>query len=128
MEQMEDAERTITASLPTMNDIRDIQDQRDKLSAVEQYLKGKEAHLPARGAQRRLEARIGQLRPSEQGRRTDKLPNHDVEVEWHGKDMADFRVLARALNGSCELSKDEWRQSRRGLVALVKSRTKKEAT
>ncbi len=81
-------------------------------------------HLPARGAQRRLEARIGQLLPNEQGRRTDKLPNHDVEVELHGKDKSDFRVLARALNGTCDLSKDEWRQSRRELVALDRTCTK----
>ncbi len=37
-----------------------------------------------------------------------------------------FRVLARALIGACELSKDERRQSGCVLVAMVKPHTKRE--
>jgi hypothetical protein len=35
---------------------------------------------------------------------------------------ANFRLLARALNGDCELTPDEWRKSRRALVALIRRR------
>lgn len=88
-------------------------------STVERYLKSKEAHLPARGAMRHLDARIGQLLGSpEQGRRTDLEPvPHEGNVAKN--DRMDFRVLARALNGSCELAKDEWRQSGRALFLSV---------
>lgn len=75
---------------------------------------------PARGAQRRLEARIGPLLGEpEQGRRADLEPtSHKGQVAKN--ERMDFRILDRALNGNCELSKDEWRQSRRMLVSLVK--------
>jgi hypothetical protein len=59
-----------------------------------------------------LKARIGQLLGEpEQGRRTDLEPvPHEGEVAKN--ERMDFRVIARALNGGCDLSKDEWRQSR----------------
>jgi hypothetical protein len=40
--------------------------------------------------------------------------------------MERFSVLARALNGGCDLSRDEWRRSRRALVSLIKERTRQE--
>ena len=65
------------------------------------------------GAQRRIEARIGQLLGEpEPGKRTDlEPPHHAEEVVKHDQDRADFRILSHAYNG-CELTDDEWRKSR----------------
>lgn len=127
LEQMEGVEHAIALSLPLMNDIREIEEQRDKAAAIEKYLKGKQTHLPALGAQRRLEARIGQLLgpTSQGGRPTEENPTHAEGIHRAG-DKADFRILARALDGKCELSKDDWRQSRRALVAFIKYQTRED--
>lgn len=126
VEQMEDAEQAIAIALPSMNDIRVIQDQCSKIKALEKYLEGKQAHLPARGAQRRLEARIGQLLGEPEVGRPEKTSVMTEVSDVSRHERMDFRILARALNGECELSKTEWRQSRRALVALIKDRTKED--
>lgn len=61
---------------------------------------------------RHLEARIGQLIGDAMhgGDRTGEQVVHD---QLEKRERFDFRILARALNGTCELSKDEWRKSRR---------------
>lgn len=109
-----------------MHDISAIEDARDRLRAIEQYLRGKQMHRPAMGAQRRLEARIGQLLgETANGRRHDLEPSRVKEGDDVAKnDRSDFRVLARALDGAADLTPDEWRMSRRALVALIKDRTK----
>jgi hypothetical protein len=123
-EQMELRELALAKLLPTMDDIAAIEEERRKIAALEHYLEGKQAHLPARGAQRRLEARIGQLLgpTSQGGRPTEDNPTHAEGIERPG-DKADFRILARALDGKIDLSREEWRQSRRALVALIRART-----
>lgn len=52
---------------------------------------------PMLGAQRRVEARIGQLDPAPgQGTRTDLTSQHDEKlVALHDQDRADLRILAR---------------------------------
>ena len=74
---------------------------------------------PMLGAQRRIEARIGQLLGA-----AVVGSHHSVTTEGAkvGKDdRSDFRILSRAL-GDCELTEDEWRKSRRALVSLVRNR------
>jgi hypothetical protein len=65
------------------------------------------------GAQRHIEARIGQLlgpAPG-QGSRNDLTSHHDEKsIIPHDEDRAAFRILARALDGECELTPDEWRK------------------
>ena len=122
-EQMELRELALARLLPTMDDIAAIEEERRKIAALEHYLEGKQAHLPARGAQRRLEARIGQLLGEAQvGRPENGNSTHADNFERSG-DRVDFRILAKALDGKCDLSKDDWRQSRRALVALIRART-----
>ena len=53
------------------------------------------------GAQRRIEARIGQLLPLEKCGR-GKTRTHEDEFRRDG-DRNDFRILARALSGECPL-------------------------
>lgn len=125
--QMEDAERDITERLPEM-DITEARRQHDGIDPLAVFLKKRQMHLPALGALRRLEGRIGQLLGEpEQGKRTDLEPsNHDYDVEFHNPEKRDFRIIARALDGKCSLTDDEWRQSRRAVVALIKERTRED--
>ena len=73
------------------------------------------------GSQRRIEGRIGQLlgEPEKGGR--GKTHTHAEEFKRDG-DRADFRIIARALDGECKLEWDEWRKSRRALVSLIRNR------
>jgi hypothetical protein len=75
-------------------------------------------------AQRRIDARIGQLLgPVEMGR--SEKSHHDetnpISLIANSEDRAAFRLLTRALEGECELT-DEWRKSRRALVSLIRYR------
>jgi hypothetical protein len=69
-----------------------------------------------RGAQRRLEARIGQLLgPAVEGQPTNYCRHKgSSSIERH--DRIAFRQFAQALNGEVFLSDDEWRNSRRTLA------------
>ena len=84
---------------------------------------------PIRGAQRRIEARIGQLLGMAKwgGDRKSYQVDHDrldALTDWvqGANDRRDFRYLARALGGECEITADEWRKSRRSLVSLIRRR------
>lgn len=46
------------------------------------------------GVSRRLEARIGELLPPEQGKRNDLLRRHDDEVALNREQLANFRQMA----------------------------------
>ena len=91
-------------------------------SALETYMRGKDMQKPMLGAQRRIEARIGQLlgpASAHKGGR-GKTSDHDQTFDDH--QLANFRLLAHAFSGNCELSSDEWRKSRRALVSLMRQR------
>jgi hypothetical protein len=62
---------------------------------------------PIRGAQRRIEARIGQLLgPAKHG--GDRQVVHDQLALIRGKHTRhDFRLLARALDGDCYLTLED---------------------
>lgn len=110
-------ERQVAEALPAISDVDLLREWRDRAAALVAYLRGRDLQRPMLGAQRRVEARIGQLLgPPQVGRPN---PHHD-EVS-HDQTRADFRVLARGLDG-CELAEDEWRKSRRALVSLIRQR------
>jgi N6-adenosine-specific RNA methylase IME4 len=124
-EEMLQMEANLIAALPSVDDIGEADEWRRKAKAIESYLRSPELQRPALGAQRHIEARIGQLLgPERQGERTDLQPlHHDVEVAKsliNNADGTSFRLLGRALSGDCELTLDEWRKSRRALVSLVR--------
>ena len=92
---------------------------RARATALQNYVRDKEMQGPMQGTARRLEGRIGQLlgKP-EKGGRGNKL---SVMSESIAKDdREDFRIIARALDGDCDLTDDEWRKSRRALIANLR--------
>jgi N6-adenosine-specific RNA methylase IME4 len=113
--RMAEIELEVARQLPSISDLGRLEEWRAQWRALEMYFRGKEQQRPALGAQRRIEARIGQLIEPQQGK---KLRPHDGEVERH--DRTDFRIMANALNGKLTLSEDEWRKSRRALVSYIR--------
>jgi N6-adenosine-specific RNA methylase IME4 len=122
-ERVKAIEQQVTRVLADLDDIDALDDWRARARAMEAYLRSPELQRPMLGAQRRIEARIGQLlgkplkgKENELSVMTDNFPERMERV--------DFRILARALAGECEpdLTDDEWRKSRRALVALVRYR------
>jgi hypothetical protein len=82
--------------------------------------RGRELQRPMLGAQRRIEARIGQLlgEPAMGGRGKLSSMPEGFDRRHLG---ADFRLLARALDGECVLTEEEWQKSRRALVSIENS-------
>ena len=100
-----------------------LEDYRLKAAALEKYLRDKELQRPMLGAQRRIEARIGQLlgEAKRGGKADEQLDSVMAESIRSKDDRTDFRVLSHAFDG-CKLTDDEWRKSRRALVSLVRNR------
>lgn len=117
-------ERQVTSALPGVTELALADEGRLRVLALERWQRGKEQQAPLRGAARRIEARIGQLLGEPQpGRRTDlEPPNRDYEVDLHDPEIRDFRLLGRALAGECEITDEEWRQTRQALVKEVRKR------
>lgn len=114
---VEAIERRLAENVGQVKDLAQLNEWRDQALALEAYLRSKNLHGPMLGAQRRVEARIGELLGDAKVGR----PNPHRDEVSHDQDRADFRILRHAFNG-CELSDEEWRQSRRGLVALIRKR------
>ena len=68
---------------------------------MEKYLRDKKLQRPMLGAQRRIEARIGQLCDSSEKGGRGKTVGHDLQF-ISKDDRVDFRILARALDGEME--------------------------
>ena len=136
-------EREVWEALPHIDDIPTLEEGRKRLSALVAYLRAPELQRPAMSALRGVEARIGQLLPSPApGRRTnlesepepltssekpsddgeEQPPPRGEEVRLPDQASSDFRVLAKALDGTVEVAPEEWRKSRRALTALVRLR------
>src|SRR5262245_44145384 len=115
-------ERSVCDMLPVVVDIPSACEWLRQADAVDAYLQGRKARPFVRGAQRRLEARIGQLLgDAERGKHLSF--DHDRMIAKD--DRRYFRIEARALpEGDVQLSDDEWRNSRRQVVALVRERLK----
>ena len=112
-------ESKVSSTLRKVNNLEELQEWHAKARALEAYLRSPELQRPMLGAQRRIEARIGELlgNPLKGGR--GKLSGMPEGFD-HKHLAADFRLIARALSGDCPLTADEWRKSRRALVSLVR--------
>ncbi|MEJ7786662.1 MAG: MT-A70 family methyltransferase [Solirubrobacteraceae bacterium] len=117
-------ERQVADQLAAVEDIETLEEWRAQARALEGYLRDKELQGPMLGIQRRAEARIGELlgEAKRGGKAEEQLDSRMSESLPRPDDRADFRVLRRALNG-CPLTDEEWRKSRRALVALIRRRT-----
>lgn len=121
--QAAEIERQVWEALPHIDDIAVLEDGRRNLAALVAYLRAPELQRPALSAQRGVEARIGQLLgPTTQGQRADLEPSVTTESSITKDDRSDFRTLAKALDGTVEVTPVEWQKSRRALTALVRLR------
>jgi len=118
-------EERVSRVLAELDNIEELDDWRARARAIEAYLRSPELQRPMLGAQRRIEARIGQLLGQVKEReRTDLTVGHERQSIQDKDERMDFRLLARALAGECDpdLVAEEWRKSRRALVAMVRFR------
>src|SRR6478672_9215464 len=118
-EQLIAIERQVAASIFEVDDLDALYEMRDRARALEQYLRDKELQGPMLGAQRRLEARIGQLLGKAEPTNQSAVSREIRRIERRN-DRLDFRILAHALNGDCQLQDAEWRKSRRALISLIR--------
>lgn len=108
--------------------IPELRDAGNKLAAISEYLEltSTEGRARVAAAQRRIEVRIGQLLPSEQGRRTDReLPHRDEEVPLSPQQKADFRRMASdpdEVEAQIAASTDDAPASRRKVTEAIKNK------
>ena len=113
-------EQQVADNIEFVEDVETAQEWRAQARALEAYLRSKNLQAPLLGAQRRIEARIGQLLGEPVSGRPRNV-GHDRHFVEAKDDRVDFRILARALD-DIHLEDEEWRKSRRSLVALVRER------
>lgn len=113
-ELVQGIESRIVGAIQSVSDIETLQEWLAQAAALESYLRSKGLQRPMLGAQRRVEARIGQL--------LEKAKRRSAVMTALAHDQrTDFRILSHGLNGT-PLTEDEWRKSRRALVALLRQR------
>ena len=119
-EQVEAIERKASAYLSSVSNVHALKEFLAQARALEAYLRDRGLQGPMLGTQRRTEGRIGQLL----GEPHHGVHKHTYELIPHDVDRLDFRLLARALEGECDppLTDEEWRKSRRALIAVVRYR------
>lgn len=84
-DQVNALERSVAERVSEISDIETLQEWRAQAAALETYLRSKELQRPMLGAQRRVEARIGQLLgDGQQGRRDGEPRTHEDEVRRNG--------------------------------------------
>jgi 16S rRNA G966 N2-methylase RsmD len=120
---VERIEAGVIEQLTQVTDIGEADEWRRKAKGIEAYLRSPELQKPMLGAQRRIEAKIGQLLgPAVVGANQHNQNGaftHEERLISRAADRHDFRVLAKALEQPRLLSPKEWRQSRRALVSLL---------
>ena len=96
---VQDIEARITLAVKGINDVEALEEYRLKAAALERYLRDKELQRPMLGAQRRIEARIGQLlgEAKRGGTADQQLDSRMRETIQRPDDRSDFRILSRAL-------------------------------
>lgn len=104
-------ERHVAENVALVEDVATAEQWLSEAAALEAYLRDKELQRPILGARRRVEARIGQLL----GDARSEL-SHEIT---RPNDRLDFRILARGVGS---LDDEEWRKSRRALVALLRQK------
>jgi hypothetical protein len=100
-------ESNIATVIGDLDDIDALNELHAQAAALASWLKGKELEGPMLGAQRRIEARIGQL----MGRAKPGNPHGNLTRESSYLNEADryrFRILARGFG---LLKDEEWRRS-----------------
>jgi N6-adenosine-specific RNA methylase IME4 len=123
-------EARVAAAVGSVSDIDVLNEARAQTRALATYLATRDgAQGPMLGAQRRMEARIGQLLGEvEPGQRTDLEPSGVTEGSIPRMDRHDFRLLAKALDGiEPPITEEEWRNSRRKLMGIIRERLGLEA-
>jgi N6-adenosine-specific RNA methylase IME4 len=126
MEELQRIEAQIADIVGSVDSIDILEEGRRRAHALETYLHDKEMQGPMLTTQRHMEGRIGQLLgPAKHGGdHMSKQPTH-AEVALIGRDgdRSDFRLIALALAGECELEfPREWRRSRRSMILLIRER------
>lgn len=112
-------EAQVTHAIAMVDDLDTLQEWRSQAAALEAYLRGRDLNGPMRAAQRKVEARIGQLLGMAQvGNPHGKLISHAREIS--STDRQRFRILARGLERG--LTDEEWRSSREPLLKLIQER------
>ena len=109
-------DRHVTENISQVDSVDDALEWLRQAAALTAYLRDKELQRPMLGAQRRTEARIGQLLGEPYSKRVAMTTLSDKRTR------NDFRRLGRALAGECPLTQDEWRKSRRALTRLIRFR------
>lgn len=94
VDQLVEIERQLGEALPTVTDFDTLAEWRAQGAALEGYLRSRKLQGPARGMQRRIEARVGVLL----GEAKVGRPNPHSDEVSNDQDRADFRILARALS------------------------------
>jgi hypothetical protein len=115
-------EQQAAQALAQIESVEVLEEWRAKFAALAEYASHHDqtvcAHLL--GAQRRIEARIGQLfgDPADhKGGRGKKTAHHGEG--FHPRQRSEFRLLARWWD---RLTDNDWRQSRRALVGMLEAR------
>lgn len=124
VEMAEDAEALVANTVSEVEDADVLVEWESQLSGLIAYLRGRDLAAPLMGAQRRVEARIGQLfAPPRRGSapRTEREALA-AELVPEAATRTAFRWLARALDGEVDLDVEEWRLPRDRLVALIRAR------
>jgi DNA methylase len=122
LRHLEELEHQVRDALPAIDDLELLEDWRARAAALETYLRARKLQAPMLGAQRRVEARIGELLGDRPGRGRAEMIQH--AESFHGQIREEFRVLAEALNGHVDppIKDAEWRKSRRQLLGLIRDR------
>lgn len=116
LHEIETLEMRIAAELPSKTDVAELRDWLNQASALASYLHNRDLQAPLMGAQRRIEARIGELLP--RGRKGSPLPDELKAIVPHGADRHAFRVLSQAQ--TLGLTEEQWRQPRQVLMLQVR--------
>lgn len=118
---VEQLEAQVAKSITNIDDLETLEEWHAQAAALAQYLKGKALHGPMLGAQRRVEARIGQLLgDAETAQRSGKaLPVPQAE-QVSRVDRNRFRILARGLEKG--LPDEAWRASREDVIKLIQEK------
>lgn len=125
MEMLERAEIQTAIEAEQITDIPILQDMRERWAAFEKYVHRNKMSGPALGAQRRLEARIGQLLGNGALGDNQYTEGSHVREPLNKDEIYRFRLLSHAFSDA-PLKDEEWRQSQRKVLELIRERLPKE--
>lgn len=126
LEAVEDQCLMVETWAESCDSIPQLRDASNKLAAISEYLDltSSEGRARVAAAQRRLEVRIGQLLPNEQGRRTDRELLHRDEEVLSPQQRSAFRAMAAdpdTVEDVIATSTDDNPASRRQVTEAIKA-------